>query len=171
MPTQQAASADRRPVSIVWHFDTSTGTLEIEGQGTMADYSNLGHRAPWCDYSDLIHSVIIKEGITHLSQLGFYKCVNLQEIQFPNSLKTIGESCFRQCEKLESLSFPNSLERIMACAFMDCNALKTVTIPCSTTIEESAFTTTYNSIKNVTITAGTGYNANNHIPCTTLGIC
>lgn len=113
----------------------------------MADYSNLGHRAPWCDYSDLIHSVIIKEGITHLSQLGFYKCVNLQEIQFPNSLKTIGESCFRQCERLESLSFPNSLERIMAGAFMDCNALKTVTIPCSTTIEESAFTTTYNSIK------------------------
>lgn len=142
--------------SIVWYFDTSTGTLEIEGQGTMADYSNLGHRAPWYDYSNLIHSVIIKEGITHLSQLGFYNCVNLQEIQFPNSLKTIGESCFRQCERLESLSFPNSLERIKAYAFMDCNALKTVTIPCSTTIEESAFTTTCNSIKNVTITAGTG---------------
>ncbi|MBO4867304.1 MAG: leucine-rich repeat domain-containing protein [Ruminococcus sp.] len=61
----------------------------------------------------------------------------LREVQFPQSLKKIGDSAFSDCTALKSIIIPNSVEEIETCAFMKCTYLKKVTLPDS--IEEIGY--------------------------------
>ena len=91
----------------------------------------------------------------------FSACPNLQTIQFPNSLKYIGEyafyesglkelsfsnkvtidrSAFMFCSELESVSLPEGMEAVSSLAFCHCTKLATVDLPQSIkVIEEGAF--------------------------------
>ena len=56
----------------------------------------------------------------------FYKCSNLKEVNFPDSLQKIGFNAFRECTAIEQLYFGDGLESINAYAFQDCSSLKTI---------------------------------------------
>ena len=56
----------------------------------------------------------------------FYKCSNLKEINFPDSLQEIGSNAFRDCTAIEQLYFGEGLESIGAYAFLGCSSLKTI---------------------------------------------
>ena len=43
--------------------------------------------------------------------------VHIEHIEFPNTLKTIGNAAFYECDRLDGLLFPDSLEEIGALAF------------------------------------------------------
>lgn len=69
----------------------------------------------------------------------FYASENLEEIQWPNGLKHIGEWAF-YATGLRRVNFPNSLCTIKDHAFAQCSALKEVTIPDGVeVIEDFAF--------------------------------
>lgn len=94
------------------------GTLTIKGSG-------VTESGGWGDYSDLITTVVVEEGIT--STEGIWYPSELTSISLPSSLVEIGEGSFRGCEKLVELALPAGLESLPANAFNGCTALRSVT--------------------------------------------
>ena len=56
----------------------------------------------------------------------FYKCSNLKEINFPDSLQEIGSHAFEKCTAIEQLYFGDGLEIIKQFAFYGCFSLKAI---------------------------------------------
>lgn len=80
-----------------------------------------------------ITSVVLKEGITAVSDLMFSMGTNITSVSFPSTLKTIGSYAFSSNYKLASINIPNSVTSIGGSAFSGDSSLTTVTIPSSVT--------------------------------------
>lgn len=71
---------------------------------------------------------------------GLFSNANLVEIQFGNSLKSIGEYAFSRCgENITEFTIPVSVTTIGAYAFQNCSVLESVTIEGAPTIGNKAF--------------------------------
>lgn len=57
---------------------------------------------------------------------GIFKNTQLENLDFPDSLKKIDKSAFRGCKKLKEVKFPQGLQEIGKEAFYDCKDLKNV---------------------------------------------
>lgn len=108
-----------------WSFNTETGTLTFTGTGEITDncFSQVSR-------NDVKH-IKIEEGIESIGveKSVFYGLVNLEDIEFPNSLNEIGYYCFSGCTKLQQISLPKNLTRLVWASFAGCTSLTTVTIP------------------------------------------
>lgn len=93
----------------------------------------------------------VPDGVETIYDAAFYAATDLQSVQFPASLRTIGsaafewnglrsltipegvhvigENAFADCTALTSVSFPTSLQSIGSYAFFACTALKEVSVP------------------------------------------
>ncbi len=60
------------------------------------------------------------KSVTAISGYGFYGCVKLTSITFPNSIKYIGEYAFYGCKNLSNIVVPKSIINIGNEAFCDC---------------------------------------------------
>lgn len=110
--------------------------------------------------------------IEELPEYAFESFINLEEIYFPESLKTIGDSCFRGCSKLrkvkgghiehigsdafynsglEEINIPETVSEIGEEAFANCQRLRTVSI--SQDIKYGPGVFRGSSIEEVTISA------------------
>lgn len=117
--------------NLKWILD-DTGTLLIVGKGTMSQ------NVSW-PKEDIVN-VIIKDGVTNISEEAFEGCINLVNVSLPTSVAEIGKYAFSECTKLESIAIPNGVVTIGAWAFSECENLKEVTISNSvTSIEWFAF--------------------------------
>ena len=89
--------------------------------------------------------------VTAIDGYAFYKCINLQSvilpetlksiktsafegcgistIHIPNSVTEIGSSAFKNCRNLESISLPQDLKILSSSLFSNCTSLKTIKIP------------------------------------------
>jgi len=68
---------------------------------------------------------------TTLKSIGkdaFEGCVNLREIEFPEGLKLIGDGAFSRCESLTRVVIPGSVDRVGAFAFCHCDGLESLKI-------------------------------------------
>lgn len=112
-----------------WSFNTETGTLTFTGTGEITDncFSQVSR-------NDVKH-IKIEEGIESIgvNKSVFYGLVNLEDIEFPNSLNEIGYYCFSGCTKLQQIALPKNLTRLVWASFAGCTSLTTVTIPKSVT--------------------------------------
>jgi len=63
-----------------WIYDTVTSTLEITGNGAMADYSE-DNLPPWYKYVTNIEKVIIGENVTSLGKYAFYNLIYVKEFR------------------------------------------------------------------------------------------
>ena len=78
--------------------------------------------------------------LTNISDLSFAICMNLTDIEIPNSVTNIGNYAFSRCQKLTTIKIPNSVTSIGSYAFSDCVHLMNIEIPNSvTSIGEHAF--------------------------------
>ena len=127
--------------NLTWTLDESTGTLTIEGSGTMKDYSSsIYNLAPWYYSRTKILKVVIDDGASNIGNWAFSNCSNLTTVSIPNSVSWIGERSFYRCG-LTSVTVGNNVSTIGKYAFASCNKLTSVTIPnCMWFIDEEAFT-------------------------------
>ena len=111
-----------------WSLDMETFTLTISGEGPMPSTTQ-----PW-DYSWLIETVVISNGVTSICDIAFSGYRNLESITIPDTVTSIGLWAFLGCEKLTSISIPNSVKHLGTGICYNCSALTSV-IYCGTEAE------------------------------------
>ena len=104
---------------INWTLD-SAGILTINGTGAMRkDFDSSS-------FHNSINKVVIKDGVTAISNSAFYNCTKLTEVSIPNSVKSIGSSAFYGCTGLTEVSIPNNVTSINSSTFANCSNLTRV---------------------------------------------
>ncbi len=71
---------------------------------------------------------IIPEGVTTIGTWAFRER-EVETVQFPSTLQTIGIASFLGCENLTALRFPSSLTAILAEAFYTCENIQKIDLP------------------------------------------
>lgn len=98
--------------------------LTISGRGRIPDYTK-----PWEQNKNSIRKVVIENGITYIGTYAFYECKNLETVQIPNTVTSMGDA-FTGCSKLTSIVLPPSLVYFSGSgiAFYRCRSLTSITL-------------------------------------------
>lgn len=89
--------------------------------------SNDGKILEWA--RDNIDHVEIPNGVTTIGNFVFNNNTSLTSIVIPNSVTTIGKGAFAGCTSFKSIDIPNSVIEIDDWAFKDCTSLENINIP------------------------------------------
>lgn len=105
------------------------GTLEISGNGPMANYDYSVEKGindtPWAKYNDNITSLKI-EGVSTIGSRAFGDLDNVKEITVPSSVKSICRGAFCGMLNLETITFQGDLDYIGEFALASCNSLYSI---------------------------------------------
>ena len=112
---------------ISWEFNTSTGELNVFGNGKINDLYQYSTEA-WNAYKEEIRTVTVSEGITEIGENAFYGCFDLMSVTRPESLLYIGESAFAKCRELRSITIPGNVISIDKESFSSCYELMSITL-------------------------------------------
>lgn len=91
-----------------WNYESTSGTLTIKGVGSVTDYSSFKK------YQDSIKILKIEQGITKLEapnsyEGGFEKYEALHTVILPESLTVISDFTFKGCTNLKSITIPKNI--------------------------------------------------------------
>lgn len=100
----------------------NTRWLKNQGPGSLAINGNLYR------WESDENNVVIPDGVTRISSKIFME-KKILSVQFPASLKEIGEMAFQTCGKLSAVHFAEGLEHIGHYAFDRCYSLTEVRLP------------------------------------------
>lgn len=70
----------------------------------------------------------IPDGVEAIGALAFNNC-QIEKIQFPETVKSIGDNAFASCRYLTEVILPEGLDSIAYSAFRDCELLETIEFP------------------------------------------
>lgn len=73
-----------------------------------------------------IEEINLPQSLKTLSGRVFEACEKLKSIVIPADVTTVGEYCFRGCKSLESVTMDSKVSHIQEYAFHSCSALKTI---------------------------------------------
>ncbi len=100
-------------------------------------------------------SVIPDDGsVKIIGDDAFFGCINLKNINIPDSVTSIGDSAFFDCISLESITIPDSVTSIGQAAFIGCSGLKNITISKNITSIISSTFSSCSGITSITIPDG-----------------
>lgn len=102
-------------------YTLKKGTLTIKGKGKMPKSMTFKNNKK-------IKKVVIKKGVTSISNEAFYQCKNLKKVTIPKTVKEIGYYSFAGT-KLTEVTIPKSVKKIGQQAFMNNKKLKKITLP------------------------------------------
>ena len=97
------------------------GVLTVRGTGEMPDDMTFRNDPD-------IKKVVIKKGVTSVSDYAFFGCSNLKTIKLPDGLVRIGVRSFAGTA-VKTVVIPDSVREIGQEAFWNCRKLKTITMP------------------------------------------
>lgn len=126
IPEQIQYKSKNYVIDAIGRFDLSVENckdiIELSLPGTI-------HQISWKAFSNCtkLQKLRLNEGIE--SVVGFNGCTSLHEIEFPQSLRTIGGEAFSDCTSLRHITLPNSLQLISGKAFKGCTSLSELTLP------------------------------------------
>jgi len=78
------------------------GEMVIEGTGAMGEWKER-EDAPWYSVYQKIESITVKEGVTNISDYGFYFCCYATSVSIPASVTSIGDYALIECWELTSI--------------------------------------------------------------------
>ncbi|MBD5544109.1 MAG: leucine-rich repeat domain-containing protein [Lachnospiraceae bacterium] len=110
--------------SSTWVYEPASGTLTINGTGSVTDYSSFNK------YQNSVKVLKIGQGITKLEAYnsyegGFKKYTSLHTVILPDSLTEIGTYTFRDCTSLKSITIPKNVTEANLAFF--CSGLTSIT--------------------------------------------
>lgn len=138
---ESAPTAGTYGDNISWSYDVNTTTLTISGKGKMAEPAETGVLSTaiygWHLWAGDITAVVISEGIESLSTSALKSFRQMTSVQFPSTLKVVGELALSQCAGLTDVTLPEGVTTLKKQAFQFGG--KNFILPSTiTTIEESA---------------------------------
>lgn len=90
-----------------------------------------------------IKKVVLNEELSEIGERAFSRCINLEEIVFPDKRIILRRECFANCIALKSIIIPK-VSNICPGAFKNCFSLESVTLPQSVSnIYSEAFKNCY----------------------------
>lgn len=135
------------------------GVLTVSGNGQMTNYQE-NSPAPWAQYANSIHSVIVQSGVQSVGNCAFMGLPKLTSVTLPASVQqignwaffectaltlldlggtvSIGESAFESCKSLVTVRLPETLKVLRYRAFYRCESLVSITVPENVTQMEPA---------------------------------
>ena len=102
-------------------YKLKNGVLTVKGKGKMPKSMTFKKNKK-------IKKVVIKKGVTSISNNAFTNCKNLEEVKIAGTVKNIGWRSFKGT-KIKKLTIPKSVKTIGYEAFYNCNKLTKVTMP------------------------------------------
>lgn len=112
--------------------------LEVPAAYQDAAVTQLGDSA-FSDHAEL-RRVILPEGIVRLDDYSFWKCIGLEEVLLPQSLRWIGNWAFGNCARLGEIRLPEGLLELGEDAFFCCENLSQIYLPSTLrVIQDRAF--------------------------------
>lgn len=100
--------------TVQWSFDNGSGTLKINGSGSIADYAE--GEAPWAELADTVKSVEIDKNIDRIGDNAFSGLKNLSSVAM-SGVTSIGKNAFIGCDSLEEVVLPDNISEISKDAF------------------------------------------------------
>ena len=109
-------------------------------------------------YSNCVNltNVDLPQSVTVISFHAFQGCSSLTSIELPQSVTVIDYGAFQGCSSLTSIDLPNSVTNIEDYAFYKCSSLKSIKIPQGINIYSYAFKGC-SKLKNIEIIERAGY--------------
>ena len=108
---------------LTWTLNSEDSTLVISGRGDMS-----GMRFASQQFRDVIKYVVFPEGLTSISECAFGEtwntCKNLQSVNLPDSVVSIGKMAFRSCVGIKEVRCGKRLKSISDSAFVFCGSLE-----------------------------------------------
>ena len=95
--------------NLTWEYDETTGTLTIDGAGSMNDFSTS---RPWKEYEGEIQSVVIGDGVTNIGAYAFYNFDVLTSVTIGKGVTSIGVGAFQYCDSLSSVTIGKNVADI-----------------------------------------------------------
>ena len=87
-----------------------------------------------------IEEINFHNGVKEIGNSAFKSCVNLSELDLSNRITSIGTAAFEGCTNLNEIELPNHITKISSWTFKNCTNLRYITLPESvTSIGKSAF--------------------------------
>ena len=136
----------------------TNGTMLIDGNGPMRDYTVSGDYGPWFYESmEKVSTVKIGAGVTRIGEYAFNRSEHIKSvvIEEGSKLESIGIYAFRACHRLNNINIPASVQKIDNYAFFKCGGLVTVTFEENSNLKyigREAFAETH-YLKQITIPA------------------
>ncbi len=116
-------------------YDKAGTTLVLYPNAKQASYNSFGS----LDATASDKTVVIKEGVTEIAKLAFYKCYAVDTIILPSTMEVIGTMAFMGTN-ITSIELNEGLTTICDNAFLNCSLLPVIDIPSTvTSIEEECF--------------------------------
>lgn len=113
------AATDKKKSKVT--YTLKNGTLTIQGKGKMP--SSMTFKK-----NNNVKKVVIKKGITCISNYAFSGCKNLKSVTIPKTVKEIGWHSFEKTG-ITKITIPKSVKTIGNEMLMGCKKLKNVTMP------------------------------------------
>lgn len=112
-----------------WKFAEQTGILTflpLRENARVGGYM-IYTEAPWYAHADKITAVVVEEGIVGLEPRSITELPNLQKVDLPESLVSIGDQVFSGCA-LYTLELPAAVTDIGMGVAAECEQLRTVVV-------------------------------------------
>lgn len=107
-----------------------SGCTSLSSLALPSSLETIGSKA---FYNACLSSCVIPDKVTVLHGETFSSCSNLTSVTLPEGLKIIGDKAFWNCYNLQSIDLPIGLDSIGYWAFSGCNSLTKLTIPATVT--------------------------------------
>jgi hypothetical protein len=158
--TAKALDSGKCGEYVDYTFDSSTGTLTLDGGGDMYDYEY--GKSPFYDNAAIKKVVFVDEftpGEGHFGYIekvgnyAFAQCTNLETVVLASSNANIGDGAFKGCSKLYDITLPNGIGAIGEYAFEGCSSITDVKLRKNMTVIEKYAFGNCSSLKTVTISS------------------
>ena len=113
-----------------WTWNLTNGVLTVSGTGQMIILGAV----PWDPHVDEIESIVISQGLTDVSQLGFENCRNLKTITLAASIRSVNTDAFKGCTSLQTVNYLGTTDpTIESGAFGGAPSTAVFKVPCNYT--------------------------------------